>query len=174
MIYRAETERLMLREFHPESDAEPMFLLNEDPEVMKYTGDKRFTSVEDSLQFLRNYSDYEKNGIGRWTAELKSTGEILGWCGLKFHNQEGFIDIGYRLFQKYWNQGYATESAFEALKYGFQVKNYNEIIGRAHHENLASIRVFEKLGMRKIDVKTFDDYCDVEYAISKADFLNSL
>jgi RimJ/RimL family protein N-acetyltransferase len=57
-------------------------------------------------------------------------------------------DIGYRLFKKYWNKGYASEAAAECLKLGFDRFKIQTIVGHAMKENIASIRVFEKIGMR--------------------------
>jgi len=146
MKFILETERLQLRQFDI-SDAQKMFELNSDEEVLKYTGDKKFASIEAAKQFLENYNAYSKTGFGRWSVILKSNNEFIGWCGLKYH-KEGFVDIGYRFFKKDWNKGYATESAKACLEYGFHELKLKEIIGRAARENVASIRVFEKLKMK--------------------------
>lgn len=140
-----ETKRLILREFSTE-DAQFMYNLNLDPEVVKYTGDPPFSSIYESRNFLENYSDYRKNGFGRWVVCLKGTDEPIGWCGLKL-NEENVVDLGFRFFKKHWGKGYATESAKACLDYGFQTLNLSEIIGRAATENGASVRVLEKLGM---------------------------
>ncbi|MCY1635254.1 GNAT family N-acetyltransferase [Marinifilum sp. D737] len=141
-----ETERLFLREFILE-DAQSMFDLNSDPEVIKYTGDPPFESVEQAKAFLQNYDDYKKNGFGRWAMISKADNEFIGWCGLKL-NEEKFIDLGFRVFRKHWNKGYASEAAKACLTYGFQTLGFDEIIGRVLSENKASIKVLEKLGMR--------------------------
>jgi RimJ/RimL family protein N-acetyltransferase len=75
------TERLILREFEL-TDAEAMFNLNSDEEVLRYTGDKQFESIEDANNFFKNYPDYEKNGFGRWALVTKGDKEVIGWCGL--------------------------------------------------------------------------------------------
>ena len=146
MIYRVETDRLGLREILV-SDAETMFELNSDPEVLRYTGDDPFESVEATREFLENYSDYQRNGFGRWIVVLKATGEILGWCGLKRDRETNEVDIGYRFFRKHWNKGYATEAAKACLVFGFEELELDKIIGRARKENTASLNVFDKLGM---------------------------
>ena len=140
-----ETERLILREFEI-SDAKKMWELNSDPEVIQYTGDPPFVSVDHARKFLSEYGDYEKNGYGRWAVIEKTSNKFIGWCGLKL-NEEGLIDIGFRFFKKVWNRGYATESAKACLEYGFNILNLDEIIGRAARENRVSIRVLEKLNM---------------------------
>jgi len=140
-----ETNRLLLREFIV-SDADCFFKLNSDSEVLKYTGDLPFASLSEAKSFLENYSDYERNGFGRWAVIVKETNALIGWCGLKL-NEENLIDIGFRFFQYEWGKGYATESSKATLNYGFNKLNINEIIGRAAKDNIASIRVLEKLNM---------------------------
>ena len=114
-----DTERLILREFDS-SDTEKMYRLNSDPEVLLYSGDSPFASIEKAKEFLENYSDYKKNGYGRWAVILKSSDEFIGWCGLKY-NEEKCVDIGFRYFRKIWNKGYATEAARATLDYGFNI-----------------------------------------------------
>lgn len=71
-----ETNRLFLREITPD-DAETAYLLNLDPEVIKYTGDEPFTSIEEARKFLENYDHYRKYGFGRWAVINKSTEEFF-------------------------------------------------------------------------------------------------
>ena len=140
-----ETKRLILREFSV-LDAESLFDLNADPEVLRHTGDEAFSSVADAALFLSNYSDYQKNGFGRWAVMSKETNDFLGWCGLKL-NEENRIDIGFRFIRNEWDKGFATESARACLEYGFNHLNMIEIIGRVSDDNKASINVLVKLGM---------------------------
>jgi len=139
------TERLILREFDLE-DAEAFYLLNSDPEVMRYTGDIPFSSHEDARKLIHNYDNYKKDGFGRWTVIRRADSKIIGWCGLKKHT-EGFVDLGYRFFRNIWGNGYATEAASSCIDYGFATLNLNEIIGRTARDNSASVRVLEKIGM---------------------------
>lgn len=142
-----ETPRLILREFIPD-DAEALFQLNSDPEVIRYTGDAPFADQAAAATFLENYKDYEKNGYGRWAMIEKETGAFLGWCGLKYHPDTGETDLGFRLLQRYWNCGFATEAAQTCLTYGFEQLGLPSIIGRAMVANVASIRVLEKIGLQ--------------------------
>jgi len=142
----AETKRLILRELNV-SDSEEFFRLNADPEVLRFTGDEPFSSIAEAESFLKNYGDYRINGYGRWAVVSKESNAFLGWCGLKL-NEEKFIDLGFRFFQKEWGRGYATESARASLEIGFHHLQIEEIIGRASLENRASISVLEKTGMK--------------------------
>lgn len=149
-----ETSRLILREFDL-SDAKNMWLLNKDPDVIRYTGDPPFESVENAKLFLDNYTDYHRNGYGRWAVILKDPNEFIGWCGLKL-NEDSKADIGFRFYKKYWNKGYATESAKACLQYGFNHLKLIEIIGRASIYNKSSIKVLEKIHMiyQKTEINT--------------------
>lgn len=170
-IFHIETERLKLRDFKT-SDGFSFFYLNLDEEVMRYTGDIAFSSVKKAEVFLNNYSDYERNGFGRWTVVRKEDNEILGWCGLK-KRLDGVIDIGYRFHKKYWNNGYATESASACLKYGFEILNLDEIIGNTDRENIASIKVLEKIGLKFRRNDKYDGINDsVQYRIFRNEFKN--
>lgn len=141
-----ETERLILREF-AEEDAASFFALNNDPVVMQYTGDNPFLSVEETAAFIRNYNTHNRqDGFGRLSILLKETHTCIGWCGLKRH-EDGMVDLGYRLHQKYWNKGYATEASVACLEHGFTHLSCSEILGRTAKSNAASIAVLKKIGM---------------------------
>ena len=167
--YILETERLLLREIAP-SDAAIMYQLNLDPEVIKYTGDPPFNSVEEAEKFFRNYPDYAKNGYGRWAVVRKEDGEVLGWCGLKYLVEKQETDIGYRFFKKFWGFGYATEASEACLKFGFEKLGLKTIVARAMHQNRASIHVMEKLGLRYWKEDECGDQPGICYKITKAEF----
>ena len=141
-----KTNRLLARQLNP-ADAEHLYRLNSDKEVLKYTGDFPFQSVAEARQFLEGYKEYALHGCGRWALELKDGGMFIGWCGLKVHD-ENWVDLGFRLKKEFWNMGYATEAAWASLKFGFEIKGFDCIIARAAVANKASLRVLENLGMR--------------------------
>lgn len=147
MSIQLETERLILREFR-EADAGDMVELNRDPDVIRYTGDGPFKDIGEALHLIRNYDQYEKYSMGRLNMYLKSTGEYIGWCGLKYHTEDSLVDLGYRLHKRYWGQGYATEASIACLNYGFNTLHLDKIIATAMVENPASVAVMKKLGMQ--------------------------
>ncbi|MDI1255434.1 MAG: GNAT family N-acetyltransferase [Flavobacterium sp.] len=159
-----ETDRLLLREFSIE-DSENFYQLNLNPNVVKYTGDKAFENITEAKNFLVDYKDYEINGFGRWAVIDKFNGEFLGWCGLKYAKEIDETDIGFRFFEKNWNKGFATESAKACLKYGFEKLNLKIIVGRAMAENIASIKVLEKLGLHYEREFDFDEHKGLIYKI---------
>lgn len=150
-----ETSRCYLRQLTID-DATHFYELNSNPEVIKYTGDNAFESIDAARQFLQNYNPYQKYGYGRWAVIDKKTNEFLGWCGLKYSPELNETDLGFRFFKKYWNQGYATETAKACLEYGFNQLHLTKIVGRAMEANVASVKVLEKIGM------TFVMKCEFE------------
>lgn len=169
--YILETERLWLREITAD-DAAEAYRLNLDPDVIRYTGDDAFESVEEAQKFLASYPDYQKNGFGRWAVIRKKDLAFLGWCGLKYDAKLNETDIGFRFFKTYWNNGYATESASACLRYGFEKLKMTEIVGRAMHENHASIAVLEKIGLKYTGDEIHDLHPARVFRITREEFLH--
>jgi len=161
-----ESNRIFLRNFKL-SDAADMFALNNNPLVVKYTGDGPFENMEAARIFLESYQDYKLNNCGRWAVIRKEDEKWLGWCGLKKTAQ--FVDLGFRFFEEEWGKGYATESSILCLEYGFNQLGFDEIIARAVGENMGSIKVIEKLQMEFWKIEP-DEYFENlhHYKISKA------
>ncbi len=159
-----ETERLILRE-QTVDDAENAYLLNLDPDVVKYTGDAAFASIEEARNFLLNYSHYKIYGFGRWTLINKETNDYLGWCGLKYTPELDEYDIGFRLMKRHWNKGYATEAAKAAIEFGFNNFRMKTIVGRAMKANTDSIKVLQKLGLRFFEDRSCGNEDGVVYKI---------
>lgn len=169
MTFIAETERLLLREM-TEYDAENAYNLNLDPEVLKYTGDAPFESIEAAREFLKAYKHYEEYGFGRWAVISKATGEYLGWCGLKYTPELNEHDLGYRFSKKHWGQGYATESSLAALQLGFDQFNMDKIVGRVMKDNHASSNVLKKVGMSFLENRDDEGEIEVVYILEKENF----
>ena len=151
-----ETDRLFLREY-VEEDAEAFFNLNSDPEVLRFVPDKRLLNVEQARQILIDHpiADYRKYGFGRCACIVKSTGEQIGFAGLKYLEELGEVDIAYRLMPLYWGQGLATEAAIASVRFGFAHLSLKQIIGLVMPENIASVRVLEKTGLCYVDSVSF-------------------
>lgn len=142
-----ETPRLILRQF-TEADAPLILSLNSDPAIVKYVHEPTLKTIEQAEKILTDIIlPQYKNNLGRWGIHVKDSMDFIGWCGLKYLPEPDEIDLGYRLMQKAWGHGYATEAAQASLDYGFKELDLKLITGRAHVENLASIKVLEKLDM---------------------------
>ncbi|HMP31748.1 MAG TPA: GNAT family N-acetyltransferase [Saprospiraceae bacterium] len=157
-----ETERTILRRLTID-DAEEFYALNLDTEVLKYTGDKPFENIQISKDFLTNYDQYEKYGVGRLAIIEKATSRFTVWCGLKYSPDKDEYDIGFRFFRDYWNKGFATETAKRCLDFGFNELGIGRVVGRAMKENNASIKVLEKIEMTFKETFDFEGHEGVIY-----------
>lgn len=165
-----ETERCILRPFLAE-DAEALFAMDADPEVHKYLGNKPVKEIVEVHADIKSVQkQYRTNGIGRWIIQEKSTGQFIGWGGLKYETalRENFnyYDLGYRLDRNYWGKGFATETAKAALEFGFTSLGLKDIYAAAHSENKGSINVINKSGLKFIETFPFEDFLAHWYHIS--------
>ncbi len=149
-----KTARLQLRPFTA-ADAPAMFRLGCDPVVMRYIGSPPMQSEDEALVYLQSHplADYQRTGFGRLAMVWPVTGEIIGFCGLKWVDEINGFDLGYRLLPAYWGQGLAVEAAFGVLADARvrslrcpQGTTQQQIYGLVHPDNQGSIRVLEKLG----------------------------
>ncbi|MBE9207347.1 GNAT family N-acetyltransferase [Nostoc sp. LEGE 06077] len=152
-----ETERLLIRSWIPESDAEQAFAIYGDPEVTYFLGiNALIKSIELQRQYLiENVEEYQRlnNGTGSWAIVEKETREIVGTILLeqlpdnhRLPTQD--YEVGWHLRRASWGQGYATEAAQAMLKYGFNILQLPVIYAVVKPEHHASIRVTQRLGMK--------------------------
>lgn len=161
-----ETDRLILREFVL-ADLDAFFRMVSDPDVTRFIGVGAKT-VEAARTVLveRTMQDYRKHGYGRWATVLKSTGDVIGFTGLKHLEEFGEVDLGYRFFKEHWGQGLATEASRAVLAYGFDRLGLERIAAFADIENKASIRVLEKLGFRFENFTTYWGHDVARYVLT--------
>jgi ribosomal-protein-alanine N-acetyltransferase len=165
-----ETERLILREFLP-TDDEGMFVLDSNPEVHRFLGNKPVKDIEESRGYIENVrKQYAENGIGRWAVILKETNEFIGWSGIKLikdkiNNHQNFYEIGYRFIQKHWGKGYATEAGLAFVKYAFNEMKADTLYAYADAGNVNSRRILEKLGMQYVNSFEYEGEEEVWYAM---------
>ncbi|SHJ98300.1 GNAT family N-acetyltransferase [Epilithonimonas mollis] len=145
------TERLILRKLK-EDDVDNIFLLDSNPEVMKYVGVPPLTHKEESAKMLENIiNQYEKNGTARLAVIEKESNRFIGWSGIKLLTDEvnGFkniYELGYRFLPEFWGKGYATEAALASLDLGFNQLNAEKIYAYADINNQSSNHILTKLG----------------------------
>lgn len=160
------TDRIEHRAFTLD-DCEAFYRLNSHPEVMRFTGEPPLSSIEEALQAITNYPDFETVGYGRWACVLKDTGTVIGFCGLKYLPELDEVDVGFRFFPEYWGQGIATETSRACIEFGFDVLKLDRILGLVLSENTASIRVLEKTGMVRNGEVEYDGEYALKYQINR-------
>lgn len=143
-----ETPRLILRRFTI-ADAYLIKELNSNSEVLKYLHEPPIENLDQAKNMITTLilPQYKKD-LGRWAINTKNNNEFIGWCGLKYRSDRDEVDLGYRLKKGAWGKGFATEAAINTLEHAFKKLQLKIITARAHVENIASIKVLEKIGMQ--------------------------
>jgi ribosomal-protein-alanine N-acetyltransferase len=142
-----ESSRLRLREFVHE-DVDALALILSDAETMRYYP-TLFDRAGVEEWIARNRRRYAANGHGLWAMILKSTGELIGDCGVTVQTVDGVdeLEIGYHLRRDHWGQGYATEAAQACRDWAFANRNAEYVISFVRPENSPSRRVADRNGM---------------------------
>jgi len=145
-----ETRHLVLRET-VEQDAEALFRIFSDPDVMRYYDVEAFTDLIQAQQLVaRQHYRFEQKQRFRWGIALKETDELIGTCGfVLWERRQYYAEIGYDLASKYWRQGFMSEAAQAMVKFGFAHMDLHRIEAMVMPENIASLQLLRKLGFRE-------------------------
>ena len=143
----AETPRLILRYFC-ENDWEDLAAILGNPEVMKYSLAGVLTK-DRTRNFLKKMLDHQREGYSYYAVIHRKNKQLIGYCGLLLCSiaRQEEVEIGYRLDPNYWGRGLATEAAIAVRDYAFENLALNRLISLIQPENMASIKVAEKIGM---------------------------
>ena len=161
------TERLRHRALTVD-DAEAFFTLNSHPDVMRYTHEPLLKSLDEARSAIAGYPDFQTVGFGRWACVLKESGDVIGFCGLKYLTDLEVVDVGYRFLPEYWGLWLATEACRACLEFGFEVLQLERIVGFVLPENTASIRVLEKVGMTLVGTVEMEGVLALHYGAGPA------
>jgi ribosomal-protein-alanine N-acetyltransferase len=150
-----ETERLIVRQYEFDIDADNFFLLNSDEDVMRYI--RATKSREECDAFLKKIIEtYKINPLmGRWAANEKSTGKFVGSFAIIPIEDSKDIQLGYAFLKENWGKGFASELTRAALDYYFKNTKADHIYAIAEEGNIASHKVLFKNGFIS-DGKTKD------------------
>lgn len=150
-----ETERLFLREMTME-DYDALYAVLADREIMQYYP-YAFDSARVKDWIRRNQTRYRTDGFGLWAVCLKSTGEMIGDCGLTLQPIEGQLlpEIGYHIRRDCQRRGYAREAASAVRDWAFAHTEYAALYSYCKYTNTPSYRTAEAIGMHFL--KTYPD-----------------
>jgi [ribosomal protein S5]-alanine N-acetyltransferase len=164
-----QTSRLILRHLN-EDDLDNLVTLDSDPDVMRFINGGITISqeaiAENFLPYVLSYRDREAypkgnryQNFGFWAIIEKSTQEFIGWIFLRPESDfkllqqlnladSEAVELGYRIRKLSWGKGYTTEVAQALVHKSFSESNINKITAWALAENIASVRVMEKAGLK--------------------------
>lgn len=152
-----ETDRLLVRQYAFETDAESFFLLNSDEDVMRYI--RATKSKEDCDAFLKQIIEsYKINPlIGRWAAEERTNEKFVGSFAIIPIEGTEDIQLGYAFLKDNWGKGFASELTKAGLDYYFKNTAADHIYALAEQANTASHKVLIKNGFVNHGVKREGD-----------------
>lgn len=159
MIY--ETKRLQIRKMTG-ADLPALAKILQDQATM-FAYEHAFSDEEVQNWLTKQLANYQQFGYGLWAVVLKTTGELIGQCGLTpqpVHDRT-VVEIGYLLRRDCWHQGYAVEAARGAKKYAFEQLEITEVYSIIRDNNLASMNVAIRNGMLVVDRVT-KHYYDID------------
>ena len=147
-----ETARLVLRNWQ-EADVSCYMTLANDIGYNCFSrpGHSLVHTPEEAEHKIRDrITLFNERKLGKFPIFLKQTFEFIGTCGLEPFELSGQaeVELGFRLCLKHWDRGYAAESAFAVLRYGFDDLRLKKIMAFALPQNRASLRVLEKIGFQ--------------------------
>jgi RimJ/RimL family protein N-acetyltransferase len=133
--------------------------MNADARVMQFFR-TRLSRAESDAMLDRIEKHFGERGFGLWAIEVPGVATLVGFAGLEVPGFSAHftpcVEVGWRLAFEYWGQGYATEAARLALRYGFKVLALSEIVSFTSASNYRSRAVMERLGMRRDPADDFD------------------
>jgi RimJ/RimL family protein N-acetyltransferase len=144
-----DTPRLFLR-LPDAEDAQPLLDIHEHPDVIKYVVSnsmrRGISGAWSSVAMMLGH--WQLRGYGQWTVVEKASGEVIGRVGL--WNPEGWpgVELGWIIRHSRWGNGFATEAAQASLDWAWRYLPIDHIISIIQPDNLASIRVAQKIGER--------------------------
>jgi len=144
-----ETDRLLLRHLEPD-DLDDLFALYCDPDMRRYIPDAPRTLAETREQLAWFENGHPRHPeLGLWATIHKETNRFIGRCGLLPWTIDGRfeVEVAYMIAKTHWGQGLGTEAAQGIRDYGFESLGLARLICLIDHDNQASIRVAEKIGM---------------------------
>jgi RimJ/RimL family protein N-acetyltransferase len=172
------TRRLMLRPLRA-GDTATMFRYRSRPDVSRY---QMWRPGDESE--VRAFIDKQNGAVpgtrGTWyslAVTLRENGILIGDVGLHFPEIESAqVEIGITLSPAFQRRGLATEALEEVCRFVFSSLDKDRIYASVDPRNKPSIRLLERVGMRKeaflpgsivIRGELVDD---LVYAVKKSDF----
>jgi RimJ/RimL family protein N-acetyltransferase len=147
------TDRLVLRRSKTE-DAETISAYRSDPEVHRQQGWERTDpeGVRADIEEMARRAPGEPGGWVQFSVEEREGGRLVGDVGLSpAEGEPGVIKVGYTMSPAVQGRGYATEAIGALLDYAFGTLGADVARAYASADNLPSIRVAEKVGMRLVE-----------------------
>ena len=161
------TDRMVIRE-HVMEDIEDLYDIYADRLTSVYMEDL-YEDPEEEAEYLRKYIDnqYRFFEYGIWALTLKEDGKLIGRAGISMREGFDIPEIGYMIAGPYRGKGYATEAVRAVIQYGCRELGFEKYMAFTRQENLASIKVLERLGFLREGIFDIRGGEHVMYTLTK-------
>lgn len=165
------TQRLRLEPFNDEH-LDGLFRLNSDPEVMRYITGKPETREETIAMIERIKARWIEFGFSWWSFIELKTNELIGAGCIQYLGRDPAnpLEIGWRLRQDKWGQGFASEAAQRMAAFAFDQIGGDSLFAVCDQENIGSANVMKKLGMQYRGIERWYDMDTLVYTMTRADW----
>ena len=133
--------------------------MNADRRVMEFL--PGCWSTEGSNQVAdRIEAHFRERGFGLYATELAAERRFIGYVGLLIPRFKAHftpcVEIVWRLDAHYWGRGLATEGARAVVRHAFESLALPALVSFTVPRNVRSMRVMEKIGMKRDPAEDFD------------------
>ncbi len=143
-----ETSRLQLRPCQSE-DIQLIHTLWTNDRIRFFLFDNRVISSDEAKSFVEDsLANFEQHGYGLWLVFIRDMEHLVGFAGF-LSSEEGTPSLIYGVHPDWWGYGYATEAASAVLSYALEKLALPKVRADVDEPNIASVRVLEKVGMRR-------------------------
>ena len=144
-----ESERLLLEKFTI-NDAPFFYNLVNDPDWVKYIGDRNVRTIADAEKYLTEkiIPSYEQFGFGFYIVRLKGENTPIGMCGLIKRDWMEHVEIGYAFLAEFRGKGYAIESSIATKQYAKEKLSILRLAAITDTDNEKSGNLLERLGFK--------------------------
>jgi RimJ/RimL family protein N-acetyltransferase len=144
------TPRLTIRPLTA-ADGADVYAVFAAPEVTRFWNSAPPRDLAQAVEWAAYLEDMQRRlGYAQWRVSERKGDRLVGIAGLQPLDGGPDVEITYALEPSSWGAGYATEAGAAALEFGFTDAGLERIVGIAKPENVASLRVLQKLGMRAL------------------------
>lgn len=168
-IRELRSERLRLRPLGV-GDVESLHSLWIDEPVRRFLWDGEVIPLERTREIVeKNQTLFDVRGLGIWGVRESGSDALVGFAGYWHFRAPPSLELLFGIASSQWNRGIATEAGRSVIRYGFDTLDFQTVVASTDVANAASIRVLEKLGMKRTRREVIEGLDTVFYELNCGD-----
>jgi RimJ/RimL family protein N-acetyltransferase len=148
MYRQIETERLLIRPIKTSDKSFILDLLNTQG-WLQFIGDRKVKDEIDAEKYIQNILD--NNNFFYSVFELRNVNKPVGIITFLYRDNQKFPYIGFAILPEFDKKGYAIEATKKYLEEIATEKKVNKVIAITLPDNIKSIKLIERLGLKYED-----------------------